>query len=406
MGILDSLFNRKNLKAEKMNGTYFYYYNLFTNKVTEFSNSNAYILSKTVAEIYNPIDLIADRTSNIKYRLINKKTSEEVEMPLRMKMLMDKPNAYQTFSQFVYDVMFIKLAQGGVNVYRNTGDKPRKTVEYINSLWALQPDVTSIKLKDSITTNPFDITDLTDVVDSLTTVLLNKVKIPFEYIVPIVDNGINPVDFEYISPMNACERSINNLLQVYQARFNQYKNNGSAGILSRKVKSEGEMAQFDPVTRQDMIDELNKSDGVVDGKNFIGVSAIPMEFIKTLGTISELMPFEETKEDQLKIAGIYNISKHLLPMGESTTFSNQQDAERFFWQNTVKTEAYEMANILNKLFFVDTTKLTLEPVFDGIEVLQEDRVKSLEADIKEVELLAKLRELGINNKELEDKWNS
>ena len=65
-----------------------------------------------------------------------------------------------------------------------------------------------------------------------------------------------------------------------------------------------------------------------------------------------------------------------------------------------------MANILNKLFFVDTTKLTLEPVFDGIEVLQEDRVKSLEADIKEVELLAKLRELGINNKELEDKWNS
>ena len=93
-------------------------------------------------------------------------------------------------------------------------------------------------------------------------------------------------------------------------------------------------------------------------------------------------------------------------MGESTTFSNQQDAERFFWQNTVKTEAYEMANILNKLFFVDTTKLTLEPVFDGIEVLQEDRVKSLEADIKEVELLAKLRELGINNKELEDKWNS
>ena len=44
--------------------------------------------------------------------------------------------------------------------------------------------------------------------------------------------------------------------------------------------------------------------------------------------------------------------------------------------------------------------------FSGIQILQKDRGSEVESDLKELELYSKLKELGIDNKEILNKWKN
>ena len=406
MGVIDWLRGKSPKMVEKLNGSFFYFNDdgIFANKIESFTNANAYVLAKNIAEIYNPIDIISDRVASVNYQLKYTKDDSIVEnIPKRIQQLLDRPNALYSMQQLIYNLQFIQLAQGGVDSYVNISEGSPKKSEYINSIWALEPNKTVKQLKVNIPSNPFTIDNLDDLIANYQTFFLRQVDILPENIISNTFNNISLTDLNYISELGGAERNINNLIAVYEARYKAYKTNGAAGILTRKTATNGDMAQFEPSQRKDMIDELNSTDGVTKGKNFIGISAVPMEFIKTLGTISELQPFEETYDDQLKIAGIYNVSKHLLPTKDGTTFTNQSEAEVGIWQNTIKPFAEEMAQYLDRLFYLDGS-MYFSPDFDNIEALQTDRKTQLEADNLELDLIGKLRELGINDSEIEKKW--
>src|SRR5690606_15419247 len=155
------------------------------------------------------------------------------------------------FSAFIHDLTFTMLAQGGVDVYRNKGDAKQEDIAYINSLWVINPINSIYNPKKLIPANPFDITSLSDIIDSVDTRLVNDFNIPAKDIVFTADNGFSFIDNTYSSPLQAAEKNINNLLMVYQARYNQYKNNGSAGLLTPKMRDNTEMASFEGSERQD-----------------------------------------------------------------------------------------------------------------------------------------------------------
>jgi hypothetical protein len=406
MGVIDWFRGKSNVVAEKIGGSFFYFNdsNVFSNNITKYSNSSAYLLAKNIAEIYNPIDIISDRVASVDY-VIRKRSDDSIvdKLPKNIERLLKSPNPLYTFQQLIYNIQFIELAQGGINSYVNISAGNAKKTENINSIWFLEPNLTNVKLKKLVPINPFSITSVNDLIDSYDTFFLNRTNINKDDVISNTFSSIDMNDLRYISELKGAERNINNLIAVYEARYNAYKNNGAAGILTRKQAVNGDMAQFEGNVRQDMVDQLNESDGVMKGKNFIGISAVPMEFIKTLGTIQELQPFEETADDQLKIAGIYNVPKFLLPTASGTTFTNQAQAEISIWQNTIKPFCVDMAAYLDKLFYL-TDDLYFAPDFDGVEILQTDRKLKLEGDLLELDLLAKLRELQINNDELEKKW--
>ncbi len=405
MSVLRRFFGGKPTREVINNKKVWFYtrYGSVENVINEYRNENSFLLAKSLSEIYNPIDIISDRVASIKYDLVRRSDGVIVPRPLRLQLLEERTNAVQDFSSFIHDLTFTMLAQGGVDVYRNKGDAKKEDIAYINSLWVINPITSIYNPKKLIPANPFDITSLADIIDSVDTRLVNDFNIPAKDIVFTSDNGFSFIDNTYSSPLQAAEKNINNLLMVYQARYNQYKNNGSAGLLTPKMRDNTEMASFEGSERQDIIDEMNMTDGIVGQKNFIGVAGIPLDFINTLGTIKDLMPFDETFENQIKIAGVYNVDKELLPKKDSSTFSNQKDAERFLWQNTIKPYCYKVAKILNELLYIDSNH-TLRPNFDDVEVLQDDRKESLNSDLLEMDLIAKLRELGIDSTELENRW--
>lgn len=400
--------------AEQDNdGAWFQYFNQvmnsFNGEIPKYSNSNAYELACNVAEIFIPIDAIADRVASVKYKLRYKKTLEDYDATGNLKRLIEQPNPLSRMSDIVYQSTFSELADGNSYTYTKTPDSIKNpTIDNISNIWVLKPNVTKPILLKEIS-NPFLMKDKKDFISKYKTFFLIKHEIEPRYILHrtllgLDQNGVG------VSPLERARRNIDNILAVYQARYNVYAKNGNGGILSKAPSANNSSMQeaIDPTDRDAIIKDLQDRNGVTGNKNFIGISAIPLQFIKTLGTIQELQPFEETEENAIKIAGIYGVNKELIPRKGSSTFTNQNDAEKGLWQNVVKSICEDKANDLSKIFYLPE-EIEFYPDFSEVEALQEDKKVSLEADTIAIDNIIKLTEAGQDMKQalanLKDKYN-
>ena len=402
-----SLFGKKNSSprgnAELQNdGAWLSYFNQYLqnangDRLIKFDQERAYELANTIAEIFIPIDAIAERCANIRYDIINKSTQEIITPTGNLKRLLDSPNPLDKFSDIIYQEVFSKLADGNSYFYTKTAESVvNPTYDNISNIWVLRPNLTKPKLKQVIS-NPFLMKTIGDIVDYYNTFFFYEHKLQPRYVLHntalgITQNGTGR------SPLFACEKNINNILAVYQARYNVYAKNGNAGILAKApVGGGGASLQeaIDPITRDTILKDLQDRNGLIGDKNFIGMSSVPLQFIKTLGTIKELEPFDETLENAIKIAGVFGVNKELIPKKDNATFSNQMIAEKSFWQNVVKGTAYDVAKTLNKVYYLPE-EWTFEPNFSGIEALQEDKKAGFQADGLMIDNLDKLKANGID----------
>lgn len=387
-----------------------YHSDFFGNgKLETFDGTNAYELACNLAEVFIPIDAIADRAASIEYRLVYKDTLEEFTPSPNLARLIEQPNPFDRLSDIVYKSVFSELSSGISYTYTKTPDSIKNpTYDNISNIWVLKPNVTSVKIKKEVP-NPFLIKNKEELIDKYITFFMYKHEIDPRYIVQRTALGLDE-RMQAHSPLNKARRNINNLLAVYHARYNVYAKNGNAGILSRDTGNTRTAIEeaVDPVTRDMILADLQNRNGLTGDRNFIGISSIPMKFVKTLGTIAELQPFEETEADMVAIGGVYGVGKYLLPLKEGTTFTNQKDAEKHLWQNVVKGVCEDKARDLTKSYYLPDNVI-FYPIFDNVEVLQEDKKTALESDSILISNLQALQEAGQNVSQaftnLTDKYN-
>lgn len=398
--------------AEQDNlGNWFQYFDQFASslnndKLITYKESIAYSLACNIAEVFIPIDAIADRAASIPYIIYNKRTDEIVELSGNLQKLVENPNPLDRQSDLVYKNVFNRLASGSNYIYTKTAESIKNpTIDNISNIWSLQPDVTKAVLKKQIA-NPFLMKSKADFIEKYKTFFLVNIEIDPRYIVHRTSLGINEKGYAP-SPLSRVERNINNVLAVYQARYNVYAKNGNGGILSADKQSKGlgiEQAIEDPIKRDDIVKDLNNRNGVTGNKNFIGISSIPLKFLKTLGTISELQPFEETEENAIKIAGAFGVNKELIPRKGSSTFTNQKDAEKGLWQNVVKSICWDEAKDLTKAYYLPE-EWEFRPDFSGVECLQEDKKTSYETDGVYLDNLIKIQTNNLDiNEEMQERY--
>lgn len=400
--------------AEQDNtGEWFQYFRQFTSfadieKIEKFTPDNAYMLSTNLAEIFIPIDAIADRVASINFKLVNANTGEDYEPKGNLKRLIEQPNPTDRLNDLVYKSVVSDYATGESFIYTAIPNRLKfPTIDNISNIWVLSPEKTKAKIRKEIA-NPFLIKDKSEIVEYYRTFFMYNHNIDPLYITHRALTGLDE-NFKATSPLCKATRNINNLLAVYQARYNVYAKNGNGGILSRDAKNIGDLeSQVDPVQRDAIVKDLSQRNGITDLKNFIGISSIPLKFIKTLGTISELEPFKETEADMITIGGIMGVNKYLLPISEGTTFTNQQDAEKGLWQNVIKGLGEDKARDLTKAFALPEG-IIFEADFSHIEVLQEDKKTSYESDSLLIGNLQALNESGQDvtqaMQNLTDKYN-
>ena len=400
--------------AEQDNtGAWLQYFNQYlttlNGELLTYAKSNPYYLACNLAEVFIPIDAIADRVASVEYKLRYKSTQKEYEPKGNLKKIIEKPNPFDTINDIVYKNVFSRYSDGNGYLYTKTPDYLKNpTIDNISNIWVLQPDVTMPMFKKEIS-NPFLMKDKGELIAFYETFFMYKHQIDPRYITQSTVLGLDEKG-RGISPLTRVSRNIDNILAVYQARYNVYAKNGNGGILSKAPSAAGSSIQeaIEPASRDEILADLQNRNGITGNKNFIGISSIPLQFIKTLGTIAELQPFEETESNAVTIAGIFGVNKELIPKKDSTTFSNQQDAEKYLWQNVIKAVCDDEADILTKAYYLPED-IEFYADLSNVEALQEDKKTSLESDGIYLDNLAKMTEASVdvstayNN--LKDKYN-
>lgn len=349
-------------------------------KCEKFDENYPILWSRAFYEIFNPIDIVCDRACNLPFKKVDD-NGNIIEFNVFEKAFMQKVNPTTTFTQFIYNYVYNTMASGnGFVHFLRTG----KYISYAN---VLNSDFVMLDYNGmdggKLISKDYNIKNY-----QYLNYIYNKNEIFYScYLPQTFDNETKLGE----TPLKIVERNINLLSSVYMARWNVYNNNGMAGIITKKASNENafDMA-LDPVTQKTISDELLEEYNIARLNNIKGISSVPLEFIKTLATISELEPFREVTADSIAIAAIFGVKKELLGRETDTTFNNQRDAERFLWQNTIKSVSFDACEMLETLFDVPIGQHII-PDFSKIEVLQDDESTRIQTLSEKIDIYEKVK---------------
>jgi len=363
---------------------------------TALTKENGFTIATQVAEVFFVIDTIAEKVAKLFNDVyISDKEGKEIRMPKSLEKLITKPNIYdKSLTDLIYSFVFSELSDGNGYIYFKTADGTTKiTVDNVQALMVLNPEKVTINLKQS-GQNRLTAAEITDyILNYRYDLTQDEIKPMFILHSKSYMNDRAQSDYRSISPLYAAKRNIDNLLAVYSARYNVYANNGAAGYISKKGATAGMDAAFGD--RDKILEDIQNRNGIVGDKNVIGISSVPIEFISTLATIKDLMPFDEWVADFLMIAGVFGVDKDLLPLKEGTTFTNKEIAEAKIWSDIATTYADDICADLTAMFNLPQGQ-RFNYKKDAIPFLESQRKTKLEGDKVVIDNLLRLKESGYN----------
>lgn len=319
-------------------------------------DENAFLLANSVPEIFFPIDFYADRISKLRFFIANKNGKEVIGSELNRLFNI---NPIYKFSDLIYQYVFSLLSDGNAVTYRNKPSiysEQKITANNLSRVDLLVPGFYSFNEYSNI--NVLELNNYNEALKNVEYISGSKIiRINNPEFIQIDNYNLIKKTGSVIlskSPLFESNKSIDTLLAVYSARYNVYSNNGAAGYLAKKQSANNQSIEAQIAEtgnkRDEILTDINNRNGLTGKRNLWGISGVPIEFVKTLATISELMPLEETLEASIKIASTFQIPPVLVPRKDQSTYDNQAVAERTVWENGLislaETVASNWTNIL------------------------------------------------------------
>lgn len=351
---------------------------------------------KTIPEVFWPIDYIAKRISEAHYDLKRVKDDSLVWCNrLNVDSILKQPNPVMSWREIVYQHFVYKLATGNAFLraaMADTFSEDALKCQYCSNYWELPAHKVSVEPMEYGYGIPlFGIAKKEELIKGykLNMEPYNGLLIPYHQIWHDRDgmpeflkrNTFLKADSRLLSQ----KRPIANLLAVYEARNVIYVKRGGLGfIVAQKQDDTGTIA-LDPSEKKELRKEIDGNYGVGEGKSPYGVTDIPINFVRTNLSIQELMPFEETLEDAIKIAGAFDIPAVLVPRKDQATFSNQESAEQSVYYATIIPAAKSFCQSLTTFLGLDQKGYYIDCDFSDVACLQvgqkdKETVKNLAFD--------------------------
>jgi hypothetical protein len=406
MGALDFLRKKQATAPQQTasftqlsDGSFFTYLNVSEQILPlKLSNDNGYLIASQLAEVFFPIDCIAEKVAKL-FETVHLENSagKEIRMNSNMQRLFSKPNIYDgSFTDLIYNFVFSELSDGnGYLYFKCPQDTEKITKDNVQSILLLQPDKVQIQLK----TTEMDMLKAATIEDYIQyydySLTVDKISPKFIIHSKSYLKDRSTSDYRGLSPLFAAKNNVDNLLAVYQARYNVYVNNGTAYILFPQQKNQNDLAAaLNPAKRDDIIKDINNRFGLTGDRQIKAVSDTPLAGLNTLVSIKDLMPLEESVANFLAIAGIFGVDKDLLPLKEGTTFTNKEVAEAKIWSDIAVSYANDICKDLTNMFGLTNEKIAVKT--SDIGFLQANRKLELESDKILIENLTALKNAGIN----------
>ena len=351
---------------------------------------------KTIPEVFWPIDYIAKRISEAHFDLKRMKDDSLVWCNrLNLDQVLKQPNPVMSFREMVYSHFVYKLATGNTywrGAMADIFDEDALKCQYCSNYWVLPaPKVSIVPANGGRNIPLFGIAAKDDIIKGykLDIEPYNGLIIPSHQVwhdrdgIPEFLNSRNFLKAN--SRLLSVKKPIANLLAVYEARNVIFVKRGGVGfIVAQKHDDTGTIA-LDPKEKKELRKEIESNYGITDGKSPYAVTDIPIDFLRTNLSIQELMPFDETLEDAIKIAGAYNIPAVLVPRKDQATFSNQESAEQSVYYATIIPMAKSFCDSLTTFLGLDQKGYYLDCDFSDVACLQvgqkdKETVKNLAFD--------------------------
>lgn len=346
----------------------------------------------SVPEVFFPIDFIASRIAKAHFELKRSKDDSVVWCNRRMDKILSNPNCLMGWSELIYTHFVYKLATGNGFVRAAMPESLRTPSASIyrncNHFWPMPAP--AMKAVPSDYRIPlFGICDKEDIIKEYRLELANyeRLSIPTwqiwhdrDGIASLTETG--NMFLKSPSRLLSVMKAISNLIAVYEARNVIYVKRGGIGFLVSLKRDETGSTAMEPKEKKEIEDYLDKSYGLGVGQRPIGVTDVPLSFVRTNLSISELQPFEETLQDAITIAGAYGIPDVLVPRKDHSTFNNQANAEKTAYCGVIIPMAQQFCREMTSFLGLDRDGLYLDCNFSDVDCLQ--------VGLKEAEQVKKL----------------
>ena len=347
-------------------------------------NSNFMTLFSNVPEIFWPINYVAKRISEAHYELKRVKDDSIVWCNrLNVDRILRTPNPVMSWRELVYQHFVYKLVTGNAFLRAampDSIDADAIKCQWCSNYWELPADKVSVEPASYGSGIPiFGIADKDELIKGykLSAGIYSGLLIPHHQIwhdrdgLPDCLNGYNYLKAK--SRLLSVMKPISNLIAVYEARNVIYVKRGGLGfIVAAKTDDTGTVA-LDPDEKKELRKEIDGNYGIGEGKSPYGVTDIPISFVRTNLSISELQPFDETLEDAIKIASVYDIPAVLVPRKDQATFSNQDTAEKSVYTSTIIPAAKRFCEELTLFLGLEQKGYYLDCNFSDVACLQTGR---------------------------------
>lgn len=350
-------------------------------------------LFKTIPEVFWPIDFIAKRISEAHFDLKRVKDDSIVWCNrLGADTILKQPNPIMTWREIVYQHFVYKLTTGNAFFRAAMPDNitPEATkFQWCSNYWSLPAHFVNVKpIESSYGVPMFGVAKIDELIAGYSLAIGPNVGLTIPYWQVWHDRDGIPELLSGAGYMKASSRLLSvkkpiaNLIAVYEARNVIYIKRGALGfVVAQKTDTTGTVA-LEPEEKKELQEQVNTRYGVGEGQSPWAVTDIPLNFIRTNLSISELQPFDETLEDAIKIASVFGIPAVLVPRKDQSTFSNQDTAEKSVYTSVIIPAAKRFCEALTTFLGLDQKGLYIDCDFSDVACLQ--------AGLKEQEEVKKL----------------
>lgn len=352
----------------KVGGSFFYPLDSGT-----YNDINYLKAFRQVPELSAVINLKARSFANGRLKVVNSK-GEEIENHWLMKLL-NKPNWFQDIKELMRQTKIFHDLYGNEYLYNLVpfGMNPKR----VKALFTLPPNLLEIQFNE-----PAPFWTFSEKPEGV----IYKFKgednssLPSDNIIHMNDNKVTVTkkDDKSIlmgeSKLISLAAPVNNIREAYIARGMIIKYRGAQGIISPDASSR-DVAGFVPLDKTDkklLTERYANEYGTQMGQSQMMIVDTAIKFQSmTVNEPKKLGLFEETMHDFYKIIDAYGCKREQFVMTEGSTYENQDQANKAFYQDTAIPEANEWVQGLNQKYLPDSKeKLIID--YSHLPLFQED----------------------------------
>jgi phage portal protein BeeE len=385
-GILGDIFT-PTTPIEKWGGSYFYgekiALTLWDKKTIEWFLN--------VPEVNAILNYRAKAKQNVKLRVVSKITGEDANSAQagQIRNLLKYPNYFQAQKEFIRQSSLFHDIDGNEYIFAFKGENMAPTSS--KALFTLPPQYITPKLK-----NPdywFFITEPD--IEYIMKIRGKEVKLPPSNIIHLNDNKVDVKENNILqgsSKLEANRAAINNIIAAYEARNVFLTKRGALGILSNASKDGmGGTVPLDADEKEKLQAEFRQYGVMADQYHTI-ITNMALDWQQMGVDIEKLRVFEEVREDFFKLCDAYGVPKDMFAHERNSTFTNQEKAEKRFYENTIIPEMHEWIGALNAFFDTENRSWEITGDFSHLPFFQVNELDRSKTNQNVVNYLSKLLE--------------